>query len=161
MPPNSEYGMSGIKTEVFEILGIFKRALLSSRTIHRLLFKGVGMIVLATVSGYAAKLFALLPLDIQAQMQLELAASEVNLYKTHQIGTIKEVAMAQANLRSAEYSTNLINVSLSALENWLFAAIPLCILMLSFGVLHWGLYEIEQHYVRCAGRSGDGAEEHF
>ncbi len=153
--------MSGIKTEVLEILGIFKRALLSSRTIHTLLFKGVGMIVLATVSGYAAKLFALLPLEIQAQTQLKLAASEVNLYKTHQIGTIKEVAMAQANLRAAEYSTNLINASLSALESWFLAAIPWCFLMLVLGVLHWGLYEINQQYFRGTGRSGDGTEEHF
>jgi hypothetical protein len=158
---NNEYKMGRIKKEVFELLGIFKRALLSSRTIHVLLFKGLGVIVVATFSGYAAKLFAVLPLDIQAQTQLELAASEVNLYKSHQIGTIKEVAMAQANFRAAEYSTNLINVTLSALENWFLAVIPLCWLMLVLGLFHWSLYEINKHYVHHIERSGCGTEEHF
>ncbi|CDU05642.1 MULTISPECIES: hypothetical protein [Vibrio] len=161
MPSSNECEMGSIKKEIFELSSIFWRAAMSSRAIHIFLFKGLGIFAVAAVSGYAAKLFALLPLDIQAQTQLELAASEVNLYETHQIGTIKEIAMAQANLRAAEYSTNLINVSLNALENWFLAAIPWCWLMLVFAFLHWSLYEIYKHYDLRKERSGCGTEEHF
>lgn len=153
--------MRNIKKEIFKLLCIFSSALLYRRTIHILLFKVVGIIAFATVSGYAANLFVLLPLEITAQTSLELAMSEVNLYKIHQIGTIKEVAMAQANLRAAEYSTNLINITLSALDKWFLAAIPLCIFMLVMGVTHWACYEVRLHYIRHSKQSVDEEEEHF